>query len=172
MKILDEDIKLCKQYAQKNWKYFRSDKRTPMDIRKHIFMGKLAEIYAAKYFKELGCKVSDPDLADSTKPDLGWDILVNDEKINVKCLIKEKLDKGMYTQVKVNYNYDKKGGCKEYCLMTISPETKMIDYYGSLRLDDIQYPENIPTKKLANGSHAQLLNIMYFKPKLVEEKTV
>ena len=167
MKIDTEDIKLCYAFADECWMYFQNQDRNKQQVIDHVAIGKLSEIYAAKMYQEQEQIVtSGPSFEITKKPDPGYDIIVRTTKINVKFLFKEDVET-THTQVGIKYDYDKKGGCEEYCLMILDKGLSDIEYYGSVKISDITHPENIPWRQNADDSYTQYLNINLFKPKLI-----
>jgi hypothetical protein len=147
MQILEQDLTLCKTYSINNWMYFDPNGRTEEQIKKDVYISKLSELYAAKIYEEAGYNVKGPSFETTKKPDGGWDIVVDLRKINVKFLFKENIESGKHTRVPLKYEYDKNGGCEEYCLMVFPENLEYVEYEGSVLLSTIDHPENIPKAK-------------------------
>ena len=171
-KIEENSIEICKEFAEKTWLYHKNQKRSEEQVKKDILVGKLSEIYARLMYEQQGCSVEGPFLEISKKPDGGWDLIVDGKKINVKVLYREQVTSGHHSEVTIKYNYDKKGGCEEYCLMLISQDLKEIEYYGSFDLTSIQNVQNIPKRENMDGSITQFLRISWFKQKTLCESSI
>lgn len=153
MIVLASDYNFCYEFAWRAWETHLIHDREPKEVIDDIICGKIGEIYARKLFEDRGFIIEGPHFDINVDGDGGFDIIRNTTPINVKTIFPEnRRYHSPNKRVYINYNYDFGGGCEEYCLMILNNDYSEINYYGYLRLDEINV-QNIRIDKMNNSQY-------------------